>query len=353
MSVLMVRRKGIVIPTKEDPPQGPRLKVTRSDGKIVYKRLFVGEKSGCVTVKYKGNTYHYDDPEEVCSKADGTDQNDLTEIILPKGTYEITFQAGKGGRGSPGENKTYEGADGEKRTVLVILDERKPIYLYRGGDGKPSTLIPAGEPTPGGAQGFPTFILLQKGGDPQADLASLKKEGLSGKTIINDGNIVGWFTEGGSGASSLNMKWNWKHGAGGGGGAGGFGVAEPHELEGTFDERMDGSASGEKSYKYPMGGHDFIGGRGGEGHEENGGKKISGGPGGGRDSAPFLSGSSSITSGTQGGQGITSCRIFGIFACSSGGSPWCSVHPTEGLTNGVRGTTGQSDTSFIRIKKIA
>jgi hypothetical protein len=181
--------------------------------------------------------------------------NAETKYVAEPGAYRMELKGGKGGNGGNGGSPSApcpaggEGADGEARTMTLLVSERKPLFLSVGGDGN------AGGVSGGTDNG---------GGGGSTGGASYIRE-----------NVLILAAHGGSGGGGGGGRGSGS--GGGGGGGGGFGSGGDG-ASGFGGPGFNGSDCG-------SGGANFNGGNGGGNGGDGSGSfdacGVPGSPGGG------------------------------------------------------------------------
>ncbi len=277
--------------------------------------------------------------------------NTCQTFELPAGIYRAELRGGSGGKpyrcaAGTGTMK----APGEYVSSVFKLNDATMAYALRGGDGNNSPTVTIHQIPGGGASGVDSILVI---GD-----RTIRANGGPGARCMNDS--INSYYKGGQGIASKCS----------GGGGGNYSQETINNAGDTFAQSFVGCAGG-------GGGANAYGG-GSQGNAKSNTKLefTSGTPGtttgggnggnatnllgtsmtknnavggtGGKNVTYSCGGKNAVSYG--GGGGGASCALRLESSCTTGGS-WCESDCADGGA-GASGSTGTSETSFIKIYKI-
>ena len=315
----------IQIPVQMVQQTTPSLKIMDSSGTIYYVDAMPGECPDCLKVSDGTNVYSIG-TRHLVHEASGFDSCET--VSLAPGCYYVEV---RGGRGGDGGNNDGSGADAVMQSYSFTITTTTDVYVFRGSDGNAGGVNIDGNIASGGgggASGAPSMVAF---GDTVV-ISEGGAGGIGGRGVANNSEVYECGAGGGGNAgensNGLNAvaHYTWDYnflmcGAGGGGAPNGAGGAEASALSGGYG----GGAS-------VAGGQD-SGGDGGNAWRIVG--STNGGAGGA--TVAFSCGGHTLNSYGGGGGGAVQAK-FTLAVDMDGGA-------------GGTGTTGASDTSYVRIYK--
>lgn len=313
----------IQIPVQMAQKTTPSLKVMDASGVVYYADAILGACPNAVKVSDGTDVYSIG-AKTLVYQADAI--NSCEMVNLPAGCY---FAEIRGGRGGDGGNNAGSGMDAAVQSYSFTITQPTDVYVFRGADGNAGAVNIDGNIATGGgggASGMPSMLVVGE----NVIISDGGAGGRGGVASDNSGATYecgsGGGGNGGENANGLNAiaHYTWDYnflmcGAGGGG--------APNGASGVSADALSGGYGGDASDA----GSPDSGGRGGDAWRLV--STTTGGAGGA--SVSMSCAGQTLTSYGGGGGGAVQAK-FTLPVNMDGG-------------NGGSGTTGNSETSFVRI----
>ena len=324
----MIHIGDYTVPAYTSQMTTPSLKIRTSDGSMFYVPTIAEDM--CIAT---GNTELY---------YEETDINTCKEITLPAGCWRVELSGGFGQGLCGSDDDIYQ--TGATETYTLRLNTETQIYVFRGGDGNAPAAYVAGTGIGGGASGVDSFIVVKN---------QIKSAAGGGGELCQSGNPT-YSTE----FDSNNLQCNLRPGYGGGGSPDRAGGQSGHNNTDSackifYGAGGGGAPSGKSGSQATLNDARFVAtaptaasvARGGNGagikFTDTDGTTIAATGGRGGETQSWTCGGHTVYSYGGGGGGAT-CWVMNensSVTCNSG-------------TDGGSGSTGTSDTSYVKIYRL-
>jgi len=325
----------VEIQVYEQQYTSPTLHVQNTDGKIYH----------AIVIPQGGE--FLDASEKLVYSADSI--NTCQPVTLDAGLYRVELRGGAGGK----QSRCNAGLGKTNITANVVsqifkLPTQTTVYAFRGGDGNDSPTVTIQQIPGGGASGVDSMLIIGDRAIVGIGAPSSQCFNFLGRAYPDGGAAVGLYcqsTPSGTysvqdikiGDSFMDVYNGFGCGAGGGGAPNGVG----------------GAAASYTKFKATAGTNATSDGGGNGGDIENltgdsQTKNLGIGGIGGKNVYWQCAGHTAVSYG--GGGGGATCSLRSPSTCERLGS-WCYSDCADG-GNGASGSTGKSDTSYVKIYKI-